>query len=335
MGNNLTNRIGWACKTLDENGNNIPELNFRSTTISWLNRQPREVAVARLWEIMQHNIAATRAAIVYASKQVPELRMMRVGSDMLPAYTESNWSWFWKQPEIRNYLERELAPVGNLAREFDVRLSMHPGQFCCIVSDNQDVVGRSIEEFEYHTDLARWMGYGSKKLDFKINIHLSGKLGVDGFDTAWNKLSTEARNCLTLENDEYQASIDNLLVLKDKVGIVLDIHHHHINCGEYIQPDDDRIKYILDSWQGVRPTMHYSLSREDVLTNHDSDTLPDMKLLLEQGYKKAKLRAHSDMMWNTAANKWALSFNDKFDIMVEAKNKNLASFKLYEYSLTL
>ena len=43
--------------------------------------------------------------------------------------------------------------------------------------------------------------------------------------------------------------------------------------------------------------------------------------LLATGHKKAKLRAHSDMCWNTACNDWALSFASEFDIMVEAKKK--------------
>jgi UV DNA damage endonuclease len=58
--------------------------------------------------------------------------------------------------------------------------------------------------------------------------------------------------------------------------------------------------------------------------------MPDMEQLLEQGYKKQKLRAHSDFMWNNSVNEWALQFNDYADIMVESKAKNLASIALYE-----
>ena len=58
--------------------------------------------------------------------------------------------------------------------------------------------------------------------------------------------------------------------------------------------------------------------------------LPDMDALLSLGFKKAKLRAHSDMCWNTACNDWALSFGPNFDIMVEAKLKNLAQHQLYK-----
>ena len=79
--------------------------------------------------------------------------------------------------------------------------------------------------------------------------------------------------------------------------------------------------------------MHYSVSREDILIGHCTNTLPDHKLLLEQGYKKQKLRAHSDFYWNKPVNEWALTFNDQFDIMCESKAKNLASFALYEQSL--
>jgi hypothetical protein len=39
------------------------------------------------------------------------------------------------------------------------------------------------------------------------------------------------------------------------------------------------------------------------------------------------------MCWNSACNDWALSFWDDFDIMVEAKNKNLASAQLYQHYL--
>jgi UV DNA damage endonuclease len=58
-----------------------------------------------------------------------------------------------------------------------------------------------------------------------------------------------------------------------------------------------------------------------------------MGQLLEHGYKKQKLRAHSDYMWNTACNDWALSFWNDFDIMVEAKCKNLASKQLYNQGM--
>jgi len=111
----------------------------------------------------------------------------------------------------------------------------------------------------------------------------------------------------------------------------LDIHHHSIREGEYIQSNDDRIKKIIDSWRGVRPTIHYSLSREDVLVGHSRSILPDVSSLIANGHNKQKLRAHSDYMWSDVANDWAKTHWEWADVMVEAKAKNLASFKLFEY----
>jgi len=111
---------------------------------------------------------------------------------------------------------------------------------------------------------------------------------------------------------------------------VLDIHHHWVKTGEYIEPDDDRIYRIIDSWRGERPAMHYSISREDYLTDASPSLRPDMDTLLESGHKKQKLRAHSDYLWNDACNDWALSHWEWADIMVEAKMKNLANTQLLE-----
>jgi UV DNA damage repair endonuclease len=244
-------------------------------------------------------------------------------------YTQPTWRYYWQKPDIRQQLARGYARVGKLARELDVRLSFHPGQFTVLASDNPDIVERSIEEFEYHVDMARWMGFGQKFQDFKCNVHISGRQGPAGIKAVLSRLSPEARNVITIENDENKWGIEASLELEKHVALVLDIHHHWVNSGEYIQPDDDRCKRIKDSWRGVRPALHYSVSREDILVDHDPNVLPDMESLLAQGYKKQKLRAHSDFYWNDAVNKWAATFSKDWDIQCESKCKNLASHKFY------
>jgi UV DNA damage repair endonuclease len=207
---------------------------------------------------------------------------------------------------------------------------MHPGQFVVLASINEGIVGRSIEEFEYHANMAKWMGYGRTFQDFKINVHISGKAGPEGIRNAYKRLTPEARNCITIENEENSWGLDDCLSLSDIVPIVLDIHHHWIREGEYLEPTEVRVKKVIDSWRGVRPTMHYSVSREDILTGHCPNTMPDRQLLLESGHKKQKLRAHSDFYWNKEVNDWAISFTNQFDIMCESKGKNLASKALYD-----
>ena len=334
----MIRRIGFACKYMHPDQTQKKKLleeiqrplNTRSTTVQWLNRQTRDVAEQRLWDIMVHNIQSFYNLVEWVGGLPKELRMVRLGSDVLPVYTQADWSYYWKKPDVIAYCETHFAKVGELARKLDVRLSMHPGQFTVLASDSPDIVNRSIEEFEYHVDCIRWMGYGQQFQDFKCNVHISGRQGPAGIQAVLPRLSQEARNTITIENDEMSWGTDASLELEKDVALVLDIHHHWVRTGEYIQPTDDRYLRIIDSWRGVRPVIHYSVSREDLLIGHDADTLPNMEELLEQGFKKAKLRAHSDFMWNRAVNDWALSFRDTADIMVESKAKNLASSALLE-----
>lgn len=333
----MIKRIGFACKWLDNiqqvNGfkpkDQARQYNTKGTTVTWLNRQNVNDAENKLGEIMKHNLQATKLVLAKVAQLPPELRMMRLSSDILPVYTESTWSYFWKQFHIIDYLETEFANIGKFARANDIRLSFHPGQFCVLASDNPDIVERSLAEFEYHVDMARWMGYGESFQDFKINVHISGRQGPEGIRKIYNRLTPEARNCITIENEENSYGLDDCLQIADIVPIVFDSHHHWVRTGEYINVNDDKIKQVIASWRGVRPTMHYSQSREDILIDHCTSTKPNYKLLLESGIKKQKLRAHSDMYWNTALNEWIYTFGEYFDIMCESKAKNLASFELY------
>jgi UV DNA damage endonuclease len=329
-------RIGFACKYSELHPTkgvvSVPEYNTGTTTIAWLNRQSRPVAEQRLCDLMKHNIESIKQVVTKLGTLDPELRMMRLTSDVLPAYTHSDYKAFWQQSDVKRYMEQEFAKIGDIARRDDVRLSFHPGQFTVLASENPGIVQNAIEEFEYHVDMIRWMGFGQKFGDFKCNVHVAGKRGPDGMREAYAKLSPEARNTITVENEENSWGLDACLSLSDIIPTVLDIHHHWIREGEYIQSTDDRVKRVIDSWQGVRPTIHYSVSREDCLVDHATDVLPDMKTLLAAGYKKAKMRAHSDGYWNKAVNDWALTFRDNMDIMCESKNKNLASFPLHKYA---
>jgi UV DNA damage endonuclease len=337
---NNINRIGFACKYMHPDQTQKKKLleeiqrplNTRSTTVQWLNRQTRDVAEERLWDIMVHNIASYKRLITYVGNLPPELRMVRLGSDVLPVYTQRDWSYYWRLPDVVAYCEKEFAKVGDTARALDVRLSMHPGQFTVLASDNPEIVNRSIEEFEYHTDVIRWMGYGKTFQDFKCNVHISGREGPTGIRNAIKRLSPEARNVLTIENDENKWGLEHSLELVNDCALVLDIHHHWCREGEYIQPTDDRFARVIDSWRGVRPAIHYSYSRNEHLPEGFAhDTMPDMPALLEAGYKKGKLRGHSDYYPNQLVNDWALSFLPYTDIMCESKCKNLASIDLYKY----
>ena len=200
-------KIGFACKWIDfphqcdgiKATDGAKQYNTGTTTVAWLNRQSKDVAEQKLWDLMVDNIESTRKLVQRVGELDEHLRMVRLSSDILPVYTHSDWSYFYRRNDVREYLETHFKTVGDIGRINLVRLSFHPGQFCVLASDNPGIVDRSIEEFEYHADMARYMGYGQKFQDFKINVHIAGRAGPEGIRQAYKRLSPEARNTITIK----------------------------------------------------------------------------------------------------------------------------------------
>jgi len=334
-------RIGFCCQWFHHDQSlkkkELEEIqrpfNTKATTVRWLNEH-KEEAEAKLDMVVKHNIDSLKNLVTKAGSLSPERRMCRLGSPVLPMATEKTWRYFIESKEMIAYCEKHFGEVGDLARKLDVKVSFHPGQFTVLASETPDIVDRSIDEFEYHANMARWMGFGKSFQDgCKINVHISGRQGPEGIIKALPRLSPEARNLITIENDEWSHGLEKSLELEKHLALVLDIHHHWIKDEEYMDPNDDRVKRIIDSWRGVRPTMHYSYSRDTALApaqlgDKMHTEMHNIKDLLDRGCQKQKLRAHSDLLPNQKVNDWALSFSDNFDIQVEAKAKNMAAEQL-------
>jgi UV DNA damage repair endonuclease len=130
----MIKRIGFPCKWIDtvEQIEGIkpkdPAKIYQTgtTTVSWLNRQTKDVAVAKLWDLVKNNIRSAQLLVERIGSLDPHLRMVRLGSDMLPVYTQADWRWFWQEPDVRAYAEKHFAEVGNTARALNVKLSSLP-----------------------------------------------------------------------------------------------------------------------------------------------------------------------------------------------------------------
>lgn len=329
----MAGKIGFCCKYIADNSeiNGISpkspsrKYNCRSITKKWLNDNP-DIAIQKMMDVVAHNVNSVYNLIDIVSQSPEYKKMVRISSDVLPLYTAPEWVDFYKRDDVVEIIKKVLCASGDLARRHNIRLSFHPGQFCVLASENPGIVDNSLAEFEYHTDLARFMGYGVGWHDhgFKINIHISGRGGVKKFRESFDRLSPAAKNLITVENEEITYGLSHVLEVADICPIVLDIHHHWLSTGEYIWPEDSRFKDVVSSWRGVTPVIHYSVSRSAVLKNHNPDILPDLVSLKSQGFNIMQLRAHSDFYWNRAVNEWARMYLTYADIQCEAKAKNLA-----------
>tara|TARA_Y100000588_G_scaffold282343_1_gene299482 strand:+ start:10628 stop:11662 length:1035 start_codon:yes stop_codon:yes gene_type:complete len=333
-------KIGFACKYKHPNQTlpkkEIEEIersyNSKTTTLRWMSNQTKNIQYEKLHMIVSHNMKSLNKLLNYVITLPKNLQMLRISSDLLPFYDHKDFKHFYGEKELLDIIISGLKEFGDKSRKHNVKVSMHPAQYCVLASDKPHVIENSIGDFEYHADLIRMMGYGKEFQDFKCNVHISGALGAQGIIDVIPKLSKEAQNSITIENDEKKYGLDSCLELIDHCPIVLDIHHHWCREGERISVNDPRIDLILKSWRGKRPTMHYSQSREyfEDLGQSRDEHFDMNKILTFEGVNKKDTYAHSDMIWNNPCNDYAAEFLDKFDIMIEAKHKNLASIDFYK-----
>ena len=312
-------------------------MNQGVVTVTTLSRLDGVRRVEKLLEVLRRNLQSLHLQLAEVARHPPYRRILRVGSGVLPVYSHPIGRSLYQEAEVRALVEAGLAHAGERAHEANIRIGFHPDQYCVLNSANSVTLANSVAEIEYHTDILRMMGLsgGWHPAGTHINIHGGGRgAGTEGFIQGFRRLSDEARGLLTVENDEISFGLEDLLPLAEHLPIVLDLHHHWVKSqGEYIRPEDPRVVLVRQSWRGVRPVAHVSVSREDLLAGHPTDVLPDFAALATAGLKARDLRAHSDRMWNHAVNRLVLAHLSWADFEIEAKAKNLAADDLEREAL--
>ncbi|UEM02838.1 UV damage endonuclease UvsE [Skermanella rosea] len=334
-------RFGWCCQFIPPDGDaeTAKRMNPGTVTVATLSRLEPARAAEKLEHVLRRNLQSLHLQLAEVARHPAYRRLLRINSGLLPVYTHAIGLPLYREPAIRALVENALDHAGRKSREAGIRIGLHPDQFCVLNSANPATLKNSVDELEYHADILRMMGLtdGWHPQGAHVNIHGGGRAeGIAGFRRGLALLSEDARNLVTVENDEMSYGLDDLLPLADTVPIILDLHHHWVKSeGEYIRADDPRIETIRRSWRGVRPIAHISVSREDLLDGWPADELPDYAVLGARGLKARDLRAHSQRMWNHAVNRLVSEHLAWADFEVEAKAKNLAVDDLERDALRL
>ncbi len=324
-------KIGFACKIYTRD--DTEQLyNFNTTTVKHLATLTIAEQRDKIQKLSLNNVLKLRVLSEYVNTFPEMLKMFRIGSDLLPLYTHSLCESIYKDRGFIKEISEILSDIGTFCRLNHIRLSMHPGQFTVLGSNNANTVKNSIAELEYHTDIFRWLGYqGWHDHDIAINIHGGSKnVPLSTFLTNMNQCSQDCKDWLTVENDEFSFGLTELVAISDKISIVPDLHHYWIKTGEYLDVNSWMIKDVISSWRGRKPKLHCAMSREELYVS-DINELPDFKVCLANGLNKTKLRAHSDACWNTALLNYYSEFLGMFDIMCEMKWKQVGARQFYDY----
>lgn len=302
-------RLGTCCQFAEHKNKH---LNFVASTKSHAIKNPERC--------IQKAVANTNRLIdimTFLSKEPKALRLFRIRSDIWPCYTV---------PELKSYyrlVEKDLIELLRqskaIANKYDIRLSMHPGQFCVLGSKNPKVVKNSISELEYHAKIGEALIDDPR--DFVINIHLQGIYdgshldGIKRFASHFSHLSSFCKKALTVENEDYPSGYDvkHVLELSQRIPIraCVDLHHYeaYYEGRKVLYFNDNLIKDAIKTWQGVRPLFHVS-----------------------QPVKGSnKLAPHADHFWDTARNQRYAKFLNLVDLDIEAKRKEVAVKAFYNW----
>lgn len=277
----------------------------------------------------------------YFPTQPRNLRAFRISSELFPCYTlDFTRPWY---EEIWDVLCNILERAGAEAKRHEIRVSVHPGQYTVLGSNNSDVVQKSIEDLEYHALYGKLMGLPAQ--EFTMNIHLQGLYGgkhIDGINRFANNfqyLSDYAQGCLAVENEDKPNGydIEHVLTLCSRIPTraTLDTHHyacHRMNKAErvknaagtvvnrkirdvqHITHNDTWFKEAVKTWKNIRPLFHTSHPfPEDV----------------EEYWMKPN--AHAELLWDETLLELLVPMLEYADFDIEAKNKEQAVQQLYNF----
>jgi UV DNA damage endonuclease len=255
------------------------------------------------------------------------IRMYRMSSNIAPYATHPDLPQFHGQiDECRE----DLARVGAKARELDLRLSFHPGQYVVLNSPHEHVAEAAARDIVHQADLLDALGCGPET---RIVLHVGGVYGdragaIDRFVERYLQLPERARRRLVVENDETSYSVVDTLAIHERTGVSLiwDILHHRLNNPAHLG-DAEACRLCLATWPPDQvPKIHFSSPRVD---SPEGDQQGDNGQATVK--RSGNPRQHGD--WIDGAD--FVTFmqgmdGTRFDVMLEAKQKDLALLRLRE-----
>lgn len=285
-------RLGYACisKTINET---------MSSPYSYhdFSRNPD---FEKLKKVILSNLKALEELIDYNIKN--NIHFFRLSSKLIPLATTPDITFDYITP-FKDYYERIRSKI----KINHMRIDFHPDQFCVLNSTRKEVLENTFRILEYHYKILEALDIEKKILVLHIGSSVLGKENaMKRFINNFNKLPNKIKNCIVIENDDKVFNIEDCFQIHEvlNIPIVLDYHHHICN------PSNIDFKKIFLSWKDINPKIHFSS--------------PKSKL-------KKEFRSHHDYIDSDSFINFiekVKKYNIDIDIMIEAKAKDDALFKL-------
>ena len=303
-------RLGFAVKVLGAGG--LPSHDTRR----WQSGPDLAVSLDRLDAILSYLDAN-------------DIRFYRMATALAPYASHPDLPEFRDQPA--RCAER-LTAAGARARALGIRLTSHPGQYTVLNSEDDTVRRLAAAELEVQAELMDGMGLGPESV---VVLHVGGAgggvdAGLERFERGFEMLTDAARARVVIENDDRTFGLADVLRLSERIErpVVWDVLHHHCHDPEGI-PEREALERALATWPvGVTAKIHLSSPKTAV-----EERKRRVGRRVERTLVLPPLRAHADTIDPIAFRRFlADTASDRnFDVMLEAKAKDLALLRLREH----
>jgi UV DNA damage endonuclease len=302
-------RLGFAVKVMGQ-----PELKSHDTR-RWQNEPHLSVSLAYVRDIFGYLGRAN-------------IHMYRLSSDLAPYLTHPDMPQFHHQIDD---CAAELALVGQMAREADLRLSLHPSQYVVLNAADEAIAAKGAAEITAQAQILEAMNLGPEAV---VVIHLGGVYGdkksaMERFVTRYEGLPAVARQRLVLENDDASYSVTDIHRIHQQTGLRLVFDYLHFLNHD---PEDlsltEALTLILDTWPAdVTPKVHFSSPSTAMRTLEHKDSRTGGRRLVLRPPRPTQHADFIDPFAFIAFLRQAQGLRD-FDVMLEAKAKDLALLRL-------
>jgi UV DNA damage endonuclease len=257
-----------------------------------------------------------------------DIRFYRMATGLAPYASHPG------MPQFRDAPARHadgLARVGARARGLGIRLTSHPGQYTVLNSEDAEIRRLAAVELDVQAEIMDGMGLGPESV---VVLHVGGAAGgaeaaLERFERGVELLTDAARERLVVENDDRSFGLADVVGLSRRIGrpVVWDVLHHHCHDPEGI-PDREALELALATWpDGVTPKIHFSSPKTAM-----EERRRRAGRRVERTWALPPLRAHADLVDPIAFEAFLATTADglDFDVMLEAKGKDLALLRLRE-----
>lgn len=250
----------------------------------------------KLDSIIKSNLEALSNIIDYNIKN--NIHFYRLTSKLIPLATKVKFDYIKK---YKKYYDE----IGKKIEKNNIRIDVHPDQFCVLNSTKKEVLDNSFEILKYHYNILEALHIKNKIIVLHVGSSVFGKTNsIKRFINNFNKLPIYIQKCIAIENDDKIYNVDDCLDLCNKLNIpfILDYHHHICN---HVNMNIDYEK-ILNTWT-IKPKMHFSSQKNKT---------------------KKDFRSHHDYIEPLDFINFINTLPFDVDIMLEAKAKDEALFRL-------